>query len=108
MARLRQDQGRSSGCAVGVARSQLWRGGKPVQNIGADLRSDAATWAVDRLEFRAPGATRVTLSGGAAQPGASDGFKGAIAVESSDPDTLAAWLKGRTDIGLRNQKPLRM
>ncbi|WP_371424607.1 AsmA-like C-terminal region-containing protein [Tardiphaga sp.] len=87
---------------------QIMLGGKPVQNIGADLRSDAATWTVDRLEFRAPGATRVTLSGGAAQPGVSDGFKGAIAVESSDPDTLAAWLKGRTDIGLRNQKPLRI
>ncbi|MGM4906993.1 AsmA family protein [Tardiphaga sp. 866_E4_N2_1] len=91
---------------IGV--EQIMVGGKPVQNIGADLRSDAATWTVDRLEFRAPGATRVTLSGGAAQSGASDGFKGAIAVESSDPDTLAAWLKGRTDIGLRNQKPLRI
>lgn len=91
---------------IGV--EQIMLGGKPVQNIGADLRSDAATWTVDRLEFRAPGATRVTLSGGAAQPGTSDGFKGAIAVESSDPDTLAAWLKGRTDIGLRNQKPLRI
>jgi uncharacterized protein involved in outer membrane biogenesis len=91
---------------IGV--EQIMLGGKPVQNIGADLRGDPATWTIDRLEFRAPGATRVTLSGGAAQSGASDGFKGAIAVESSDPDTLAAWLKGRTDIGLRNQKPLRI
>ena len=34
-------------------------GGRPVQNLAADLRADAKSWSIDRLDFRAPGTTRV-------------------------------------------------
>lgn len=91
-----------------VSAEQIMLGGRPLQNIAADLRADAKAWTIDRLELRAPGATRVLVSGGTAQPGGADGFKGAVSIESTDPDALAAWLKGRSDVAFRSQKPLRI
>lgn len=93
---------------IEVSAEQIMLGGRPVQTIAADLRGDAASWTIERLEFRAPGSTRVVMSGAAAQPGSTEGFKGAITIDSSDPDTLAGWLKGRSDVSLRSQKPLRI
>jgi hypothetical protein len=93
---------------VEVSAEQIMLGGRPVQNFAADLRGDAKSWTIDRLEFRAPGATRVVLSGEVAQPGPSANFKGALNIDSSDPNTLAGWLQGRGEITYRNQKPLRV
>jgi uncharacterized protein involved in outer membrane biogenesis len=87
---------------------QIMLGGRPLQNVAAALYADAKSWAVDRLDFRAPGATRVDLSGTAAPPGPSGSFKGALSLESSDPDTLVAWLQGRSEITYRSQKPLQL
>ncbi|MET0969194.1 MAG: AsmA-like C-terminal region-containing protein [Tardiphaga sp.] len=91
-----------------VSAEQIMLGGRPLQTIGADLRADPKAWAIDRLELRAPGATRVVVSGGTAQPGGTEGFKGAVSIDSTDPDTLAAWLQGRSDVTFRSQKPLRI
>jgi large subunit ribosomal protein L24 len=93
---------------IEVSVEQIMLGGRPVQNLVADLRGEPKSWTVDRLEFRAPGATRVALSGGIAQPGPSASFSGALSVDSSDPNTLASWLQGRSDVTYRNQKPLRV
>jgi uncharacterized protein involved in outer membrane biogenesis len=93
---------------IEVSAEQIMLGGRPVQNFGADLRGDPMSWIIDRLEFRAPGASRVALSGEIAQPGPSGSFKGALSVDSSDPNTLAGWLQGRSEIAYRNQKPLRV
>jgi uncharacterized protein involved in outer membrane biogenesis len=93
---------------IEVSVEQIMLGGRPLQNLAADLRGDPKSWTIDRLEFRAPGATRVALSGGIVQPGSSGSFKGALSVDSSDPNTLAAWLQGRSEIAYRNQKPLRL
>jgi hypothetical protein len=87
---------------------QIILGGRPVQNLAADLRADAKSWAVERLEFLAPGATRVALSGANAQANSSGTVTGALSVESPDPDTLVAWLQGRREIAYRSQKPLRL
>ena len=87
---------------------QIMLGGRPVQNLAAGLHADAKSWTIDRLDFRAPGATRVVLSGTNAQAGPSGGFTGALNVESSDPDTLLAWLQGRGEVTYRSQKPLRL
>ncbi len=87
---------------------QIMLGGRPLQNLAAELHADAKSWTIDRLEFRAPGATRVVLSGADAQGGPAGGFKGALNVEASDPDALMAWLQGRSEIAYRSQKPLRL
>ena len=80
-------------------------GGRPVQNVGVDLRADPSGWRVDKLELRAPGATQVTLSGATQE---SSGFKGAISIDSADPDLLAMWLQGRKEVVLRAQRAMRL
>ena len=61
-----------------------------------------------RLEFRAPGATRVSLGEARATKAAPDQFKAALSVESSDPEALLTWLQGRGETAYRSQKPLRL
>ena len=63
---------------------------------------------IDRLDFRAPGATRVNLSGTSAPGRPAEQLQGALSVDSSDPDTLVAWLQGRSEVTYRSQKPLRL
>ena len=87
---------------------QIMLGGRPLQNVAVDLHADASSFTVDRLDFRAPGATRVTLSGSNAPAAASGGFGGALSVDSADPDALVTWLQGRGEIVYRSQKPLRL
>ncbi|MGH6704109.1 MAG: AsmA family protein, partial [Bradyrhizobium sp.] len=87
---------------------QIMLGGRPLQALAADLHADAKSWIVDRLDFRAPGATHVSLSGTDMQPGPSGSFRGALHVDSSDPDMLAAWLQGRGEANSHSQRPLRL
>src|SRR6266404_7628255 len=87
---------------------QVMLGGRPLQDVAAELHTDSKSWTVRRLDFRAPGGTRVSLGGTGAQAYPSGDFKAALNVESSDPDTLMAWLQGRSEITYRSQKPLRL
>lgn len=84
---------------------QIMLGGRLLQNVTAELQTDGRSWTFQRLELRAPGLTQVSLNGSA--PGA-DSFSGRLSVESSDPDTLAAWLQGRSEVNRRSTKPLRL
>jgi len=93
---------------IELATEQVMLGGRPLQDISAELHSDARAWTARRLEFRAPGATRVSLSGASAAGAPPDGFKAALNAESSDPDVLMTWLQGRGDIAARSQKPFRL
>lgn len=93
---------------IELSAEQIMLGGRPLQSFAADLRTDAGSWSIERLDFRAPGATRVSLSGTNAQPGPSGGFKGALSIDSSDPDALVMWLQGRSELTYRSQKPMRL
>ncbi|MBR0960336.1 AsmA family protein [Bradyrhizobium japonicum] len=84
---------------------QIMLGGRPLQNIATELATDGRSWTFRRLELRAPGMTQLSLNGAA--PGA-DSFSGRLSVESSDPDTLVAWLQGRSEINRRSTRPLRL
>jgi large subunit ribosomal protein L24 len=90
-----------------LSAEQIVLGGRSVQNFASQLRSDTRSWAVDRLELRAPGSTRVSLSGKTAD-GTSGRFKGALTIESSDPDALVMWLQGRSEASYRSQNPFRL
>jgi large subunit ribosomal protein L24 len=87
---------------------QIMLGGRPLQNLSGSLHGDAALWAIDRLDLRAPGSTRVAFNAVRASVGASGNFSGMLDIDSSDPDVLVAWLQGRGDVAYRNQKPLRL
>ena len=93
---------------IELASEQIMLGGRPVQDVTAELHTDAGAWSVRRLEFRAPGSTRVSLTGAGAQKASPDNFKAALSVDSADPDALMTWLQGRGDLGYRSQKPLRL
>lgn len=84
---------------------QIMLGGRPLQNIVAELQTDGRSWTFQRLELRAPGSTQLSLNG--ATPGA-DSFSGRLRIESSDPDTLVAWLQGRSEVNRRSTRPLRL
>jgi large subunit ribosomal protein L24 len=87
---------------------QVMLGGRPLQDVTAELYSDQKSWTIHRLDFRAPGGTRVSLGGAIVQGNPAGDFKAALNVESSDPDTLVAWLQARSEIPYRSQKPLRL
>ncbi len=87
---------------------QVMLGGRPLQDVAAEFHTDSKSWTVRRLDFRAPGGTRVSLGGTGAQANPAGDFKAALNVESSDPDTLMTWLQGRSEITYRSQKPLRL
>jgi uncharacterized protein involved in outer membrane biogenesis len=93
---------------IGLAVDQIMLGGRPLQNVTADLRAGDGSWSINRLEFRAPGATQVGFVGANAQPGPSGGLRGALTVDSSDPDALVTWLQGRSEMAYRSQKALRV
>lgn len=84
---------------------QIMLGARPLQNITAELTTDGKSWTFQRLDLRAPGMTQLALNGAA--PGSSS-FSGRLSVESSDPDTLVAWLQGRSEVNRRSTRPLRL
>jgi uncharacterized protein involved in outer membrane biogenesis len=90
---------------------QIMLGGRPLQNLSAELHNDATApataWAIDRLDFRAPGATQISLSAGVSS-GSLGNFSGVLDIDSPDPDVLLMWLQGRPDVGYRGQQPLRL
>jgi large subunit ribosomal protein L24 len=93
---------------IELASEQVMLGGRPLQDIAAELHGDSRSWQTRRLEFRAPGATRVSLRGADAKNVVPDQFKAALNIESTDPDALLTWLQGRGDVAYRSQKPLRL
>ena len=91
-----------------LASEQVMLGGRPLQDIAAELHGDDRSWHLRKLEFRAPGATRVSLGEARATKAEPDQFKAALSVESSDPEALLTWLQGRGETAYRSQKPLRL
>ncbi len=93
---------------IELSSEQIMLGGRPLQNLSAELHADANAWTIGRLDFRAPGSTQVSLNGTDVQAVTPGTVKGALDVNSSDPDTLMAWLQGRSEISFRSQKPLHL
>jgi hypothetical protein len=93
---------------ISFGSEQIMLGGRPLQNLAAELHSEADSWAIDRLDVRAPGATQVSLTSAAGSSGPSGNFSGVLDIDSSDPDVLMMWLQGRSDVSYRSQKPLRL
>jgi large subunit ribosomal protein L24 len=82
-------------------------GARPVQAIAIDLRANAKEWWVDKFEFRAPGSSRVAITGRISEPGDKASFAGSLSVEAGDPEGFALWLQGQSDNSYRGQRPLK-
>lgn len=87
---------------------QIMLGGRPLTDVAAELHSEGKDWRVERLDLRAPGGSRLVLSGGPATAGSADQFKGTLALDSADPDLLSAWLQGRAPAAATMPKALRL
>lgn len=70
-------------------------GGAVLQSFGGDLRSDGKVWRIDKLDFRAPGFTKASISGRLVPAGKGLGFDGSASVDVGDPKALVAWLGGQ-------------
>ena len=82
---------------LGVGIDRVTLGGNNIENLRGDVSSSTGGWNLDRLEFRAPGATQVRLSGRLAVEPDGVAFAGPAEIEVSDPRTLTAWLSGRNE-----------
>jgi large subunit ribosomal protein L24 len=82
---------------------QIALGGRPIQNVTAELHADKSAWTVKKFEVRAPGVTQVSATG--AISGAT--YSGPVTIESADPGFFWSWLQGRSDINDSAMKPIR-
>ena len=80
---------------VGIDTATL--GGATLLGLNGDISAEAGGWSLDKLEFRAPGATQVVASGRLKLASGSAEFAGPASIDSADPKTLIAWLEGRPD-----------
>lgn len=85
---------------------QIMLGTRPLTDITAELRTDGEAWRVERLDLRAPGGSRLAVTGKAA--GSAEQFNGTVTLDSADPDLLSAWLQGRPPTAGSTPKPLRV
>jgi len=92
---------------LGIGIDTLTLAGGQIQAVRGDLKTDAAGWDLETLEFRAPGSAQTRVSGriGLTPQGLS--FNGPAAVEAGDARTLLAWLEGGPD-GARQVGSLRV
>jgi uncharacterized protein involved in outer membrane biogenesis len=93
---------------IGVGIDRITLGGKVVENLRGDISSNARGWSLDRFEFRAPGFTKVRLSGELAADAAGVAFAGPADIEAGDPRALAAWVEGRVAPEQSDLRPLHL
>jgi len=93
---------------IEASTEQIMLGGRPLQNVSVALRGDPTSWAIDRLDLRAPGSTQFSFTSAGARAAPPKNFAGTLNIDSSDPDVLIAWLQDRNDVVRRTQKPLRL
>ena len=82
---------------LGISVENLVLAGATLQRVSGDIRSDADSVDVQSLDFRAPGATQVRLSGRLNVTPHGVAFAGPAKVESRDTRALVAWLTDRSD-----------
>ena len=92
---------------IEASTEQIMLGGRPLQNVSLAMRGDSASWAIDRLDMRAPGTTQISFTNNP-KSSAQGNFAGTLNIDCADPDALLAWLQGRNDVVRRTQKPLRV
>ncbi|MGC2782227.1 MAG: AsmA family protein, partial [Bradyrhizobium sp.] len=94
--------------SVQFSTEQIMLSGRPVQNFTADLHNEPTAWSLEKVDLRAPGSTHLTFRTIGISTAVTAGFTGALDLDSSEPDTLVAWLQGRSDTSYRTQRPLRL
>jgi large subunit ribosomal protein L24 len=77
---------------IGLSIENVTLAGALLQRVSGEVVADADSWNLDVLDFRAPGATQVGLSGRLNITSKGVAFDGRAKVEARDPRALTAWL----------------
>ena len=80
---------------IGLSVDALTIGGTTIELLQGNLNYDRGGWSLDKLEFHAPGATDVQLSGRLAGAAQGFAFSGPATLASADFEILLTWLDGR-------------
>ncbi len=83
---------------LGISVESLTLAGSTLQRASGDVRSEADGWDIESLELRAPGSTRVQLSGSLTRTAKGVAFAGPTRIEARDPRALLAWLADRSEV----------
>jgi large subunit ribosomal protein L24 len=83
---------------LGLSIENVTLAGSVLQRVSGEVVADADSWNLEVLDFRAPGATQVGLSGRLNITPKGVAFDGRAKVEARDPRSLAAWLTDRADL----------
>jgi AsmA-like protein len=69
--------------------------------VSADIEDRGEGWTLDKIEFRAPGLTQVSLSGRLTPTRqGTAAFNGAVGLETAQPQAFLSWLQGGADVSL--------
>jgi len=110
-----RDLARSSGTAAflpsiaikaGVQIDELVLGGASLLEVRSDLTSTKDGWELRPLQFRAPGFSKVAISGALKAGDGGLTFSGPAEINAEDPKVLFAWLEGRGQIASADAGPL--
>ena len=92
---------------LGISVEQVTLAGAVLQRVTGDVRADTEAWDIESLDFRAPGAAQVRLSGRLGVAGNGITFNGPAKVEALDPRAFVAWLTDRADAQASSSGALR-
>jgi large subunit ribosomal protein L24 len=92
---------------LGIAVENMMLAGATLVRVSSKVKSDGATWDVESLDFRAPGAAQVRLAGRIGINSKGITFAGPAKVEARDPRALVAWLTDRADAQVGATGPFR-
>jgi len=93
---------------LGIGIDALTLAGGQILAVRGDLKTDAAGWDLETLEFRAPGSAHVRVSGRIGFEPRGLSFSGPAALDAADARTLFAWLDGGPEGTLRQVGSLRL
>ena len=82
---------------LGLSIENVTLAGALLQRVSGEVVADTDNWNLDVLDFRAPGATQIGLSGRLNLTAKGIAFDGRAKVDARDPRALAAWLIDRPE-----------
>ncbi|MEA2950238.1 MAG: hypothetical protein QOI40_5568, partial [Alphaproteobacteria bacterium] len=82
---------------LSIAVETVTLGGAALARVSGTVKADAGGVDINGLEFRAPGATQVRLTGRLDARPAGAQFVGSTSIEANDPRAFVSWLTERGD-----------
>lgn len=91
---------------AGLKIDEVVLGGGSLLEVTGDLASSRNGWELKPLQFRAPGFSKVAVSGALRIDNGNIAFTGPVNLDAGNPKVLFAWLEGRGQIEPDNARPL--